>query len=193
MHLKWYKVKKCDKQFHLILYTAPKHALNSGCLTLVPTPYEIHGNNQGWDCLNPSIGHIPEIAYAGNLDANKQRRIAHRISQNVSWLQVFTNYVSTDKLRNYKYVMDIGGYSGTTWTALRMKMSCGLIVFKVEHTNVDWWHDRLADKITHVSISHDFSNLEHAFRWAESSTNLSAISTSAIQVARQYTWRNYCD
>jgi hypothetical protein len=45
----------------------------------------------------------------------------------------------------YKYHIDIGGYSGTTWNALRWKMMCGALVFRIESPmgNKDWWHVHL--------------------------------------------------
>ena len=38
----------------------------------------------------------------------------------------------TTAARNYKYLLDIGGNSGTTWTALAWKLASGALVFKAK-------------------------------------------------------------
>ena len=40
---------------------------------------------------------------------------------------------------HYKYLMDIGGQSGTTWTSLNWKMAVGALVFKVDTGSINWW------------------------------------------------------
>ena len=48
--------------------------------------------------------------------------------------------VNRDGQAQYKYLMDIGGESGTTWLSLNWKMATGALVFKVDTGSINWWY-----------------------------------------------------
>jgi Glycosyl transferase family 90 len=73
--------------------------------------------------------------------------------------------------KNYKYHIDIGGASGTTWGALRWKMCTGRFVFKVDTFASDWWHDTLEPWKHYVPVKDDLSDLYEKYLWAERNPN----------------------
>lgn len=69
---------------------------------------------------------------------------------------------------NYKYQIDIGGVSGTTWGGLRWKMcASGGLVYKVDTWSQDWWHTKLVPWKHYVPVNSNFSDLYEMYQWAE--------------------------
>ena len=82
----------------------------------------------------------------------------------------------------YRYLLDVGGVSGTTWSALRAKLLSGSLVFKVELPWADWWHHTLQPMRDYVPVRPDLSDLHERFLWAEA--NLHTAKSIAISGAR---------
>ena len=89
-------------------------------------------------------------------------------SANDDWLNATRdNVVEVHEFGSYKYVVDIGGRSGTTWSALSNKMRMGSLVFRVESGVVDWWHGGLVADEHYLAVKKDLSDLHEKFLWAE--------------------------
>ena len=71
----------------------------------------------------------------------------------------------------YRYQIDIGGSSCTTWDALRWKLASGRLVFRVMLPATDWFHQFIAPWTHYVPVSADLSDLEERFAWAEAHPN----------------------
>jgi Glycosyl transferase family 90 len=69
---------------------------------------------------------------------------------------------------NYKYHLDVGGVSGTSWEGLRWKMCSGNLVFRIETGAIDWWHMYLEPGVHYLEVKSDVSNLKEQHDWAES-------------------------
>jgi hypothetical protein len=53
-------------------------------------------------------------------------------------------YITPENMTNsYKYHLDVGGCSGTSWGGLRWKMCTGNLVFRIETSMMDWWYNTL--------------------------------------------------
>lgn len=69
-----------------------------------------------------------------------------------------------------KYLIDIGGISGTTWGAFHWKLASRALVMRVWHDDMDDWFVKQAglQPYTHyVPIKADFSDLHEIFQWLE--------------------------
>lgn len=82
--------------------------------------------------------------------------------------------VNRDGQAQYKYLMDIGGESGTTWVSLNWKMATGALVFKVNTGSINWWYPFLIPGQDHLYVLSDFSNLRAQFDWAEANPTRAA-------------------
>jgi Glycosyl transferase family 90 len=68
----------------------------------------------------------------------------------------------------YKYHLDVGGVSGTSWEGLRWKMCSGNLVFHIESGAMDWWHNDIEAGVHYLEVLEDLSNLKEQYDWAES-------------------------
>ena len=88
--------------------------------------------------------------------------------------------------------MDVGGISGTTWTALRWKMCSKSVVFKVDSGYADWWHLLLRPFEHYIPVQQDLSDLKQQYDWAEAHPILAQqIATNALQVCQETTDAEY--
>jgi Glycosyl transferase family 90 len=71
------------------------------------------------------------------------------------------------ELAEYRYQLDLGGLSGTTWGSLRWKMCAGLLVFKVESWANDMWHTTLEPWTHYIPVRVDVSDLHDQYIWAQ--------------------------
>jgi Glycosyl transferase family 90 len=67
----------------------------------------------------------------------------------------------------YKYHLDVGGVSGTSWEGLRWKMCSGNLVFHVELGAMDWWYPSIQGGVHYLAINNDLSNLKEQYDWTE--------------------------
>jgi Glycosyl transferase family 90 len=68
---------------------------------------------------------------------------------------------------NYRYQIDIGGVSGTSWGGTRWKLCMGSFTFKVDTFSKDWWHFNLVPWEHYVPVKADLSDLHDMYLWAE--------------------------
>mmetsp|Transcript_34953 Transcript_34953/g.64377 ORF Transcript_34953/g.64377 Transcript_34953/m.64377 type:complete len:187 (-) Transcript_34953:47-607(-) len=94
---------------------------------------------------------------------------AFELAKSSPWLDATETYLPKEEMVRYKYLLDIGGLSGTTWIALRWKMCSGSLVFKVDDPvpTMDWWHDTIRPWKHYVPVRYDLSDLRDRWKWAE--------------------------
>ena len=171
---------------HVLWYSAPTRFLSDDpCTHIVPTPYELksmgmlttEGNavfddDDNWiGTLPPWEQRVPMVFYRGTEEFNPQRSLVFRMgrkSVNEGWLNATANQsVTVDTFGHYKYALDIGGKSGTTWNALRNKLRMGSLVLRVDSGFADWWHDEIKAGVHYLRVAPDLSNLQAQFEWAQ--------------------------
>jgi len=146
----------------------------------------------------PFFERTPVIFYRAGW-ARPRRGIFHLGTQNQSlrWLNASVmrhERVPADEFSRYRYLLDVGGVSGTTWSALRFKLLTGSLVFKVELPWVDWWHHELQPWRDYIPVREDLADLHDHFRWAEANQEdayriayngaLVAAKTSTVEAVR---------
>ena len=204
MHLDWSALDTNASSYHcsvtVLAYTAPRRFLptavgvgsdgvGSGCVILVPTPYEIlmreayreEGTPNFWvgqwpqtPSPTPLLEREPAVFYRGTADlwgGSPQRDIAFQMGAdpaNIPWLNANASDPRTPSVAiRYRYQLDIGGISGTTWDALRGKFISGSLVFSVATGFADWWHARLAAGTHFIPVAADLADLHERFEAAE--------------------------
>ena len=121
----------------------------------------------------------PQLLYIGryvDVSAMAQRAFLHSLrwrnhdeeqKGTESWLSMpdFLNY--TDAV-SYRFLLDIGGSSGTTWDALQWKLASGALVFKAKNAEgaADLWHRQLKHGQQLLEVEADFSDLHKQVNWA---------------------------
>ena len=79
----------------------------------------------------------------------------------------------TDMASLYKYQIDVGGISGTSWCGLRWKMcGSGSLVFRIETFSQDWWHHTIKPYEHYLPVKSDLTNLYEQYMWAENHPQL---------------------
>ena len=73
-------------------------------------------------------------------------------------------YTSITQQLNYKYILDMDGWS-STWDATIWKLYSGSVLFKVKSTWQQWYYDELIEWEHYVPISNDFSDLNEKIEW----------------------------
>jgi Glycosyl transferase family 90 len=117
------------------------------------------------------------IVWRGKLhNGDRSRLTASEMSSNdlnKEWLDAAiandSTYMSMEEMgANYKYQLDIGGVSGTSWGGLRWKMCTGNLVFKVNSWSKDWWYDMIEPYVHYIPVESNLSDLRQVYEWAES-------------------------
>eukprot|EP00566_Odontella_aurita_P015782 CAMPEP_0113535692 /NCGR_PEP_ID=MMETSP0015_2-20120614/5854_1 /TAXON_ID=2838 /ORGANISM="Odontella" /LENGTH=281 /DNA_ID=CAMNT_0000434989 /DNA_START=252 /DNA_END=1094 /DNA_ORIENTATION=+ /assembly_acc=CAM_ASM_000160 len=109
----------------ILTYTIPKDAAQNPWVRLIPTPYELKGMairavDSFSRFLIPFEDRHPEIIYRGLRSANPEiRGKAFELGKIFSWLNATERRLPKKEMVRYRYLLDIGGISGTTWVALR--------------------------------------------------------------------------
>ena len=178
---------------HVIWMSVPTSVVQQdaaihSCTHVVPTIFEMNHmgmltveDNQAYTVRLPHhqlLGEVPkweqrssQIYYRGSAGFSSQRRQLYAMAAadpQPAWLNANeTNSTSAHVFGSYKYALDIGGVSGTTWNALRNKMRLGSLVFRVESGFADWWHGDLLPGVHFLPIKGDLSDLEAQYKWAE--------------------------
>ena len=123
----------------------------------------------------PLVERIRKLMYRGTesaqLKQNGTRTKLYEMGADPAtseWLNATeSNTIPVHEFGFYRYVLDVGGRSGTTWSALSNKLRMGSLVFKVELGYADWWHKGLDAGVHYVSVEEDLSNLHEMYLWAE--------------------------
>lgn len=72
--------------------------------------------------------------------------------------------MSKEKMCEYKYLIDIDGWSNT-WDATIWKMLSGSVLLKVGSVWEQWYYDKLKEWIHYVPVKDDFSDLNEKIQW----------------------------
>ena len=127
----------------LLVPTAP--AAGARCTWLLPTPYELMSARRSSKHQPPSARphsvlseRIPILFFRAGWARNRRAifELGGQPHTN-SWLNasvVRHEQVPESEFLRYRYLLDVGGVSGTTWSALRWKLLSGSLVFKVTPT-----------------------------------------------------------
>jgi hypothetical protein len=79
-----------------------------------------------------------------------------------------TNAISeVESAAKYRYHLDVGGVSGTSWEGLRWKMCSGNLVFRIESDAMDWWHNMIQPWKHYIPVKEDLSDLRTQYDWVE--------------------------
>ena len=169
------------------------------CVKVMPSAYQRDGYAaiRAWESFKSSreVGwheRDQKALYTGTVyHGHKTQR--NFLTQNKTWCQpkycdTFTQnwlhtpeHMTTAEAVKYRYLIDVGGSSGTTWDALQWKMASGSLVFKVK-TPVnaqDFWHREVHHNKHVIEVEHDLSDLHAKWLWA--TQNQAAAETIALQ------------
>ena len=94
-------------------------------------------------------------------------REEYKALQNLG-INVVGDYLSISEQANYKYHIDLGGGSGTTWTGTIQKLGLPGVLFHHVTPTKDWFHDLLVPWEHYIPINTDLSDLREKYEWAES-------------------------
>jgi len=75
-----------------------------------------------------------------------------------------TEYMSITSQLQYKYILDIDGYSNT-WDATIWKLYSGSVLLKTDSLWKQWYYDKLSPWVHYVPIKNDFSDLNEKIQW----------------------------
>lgn len=79
-----------------------------------------------------------------------------------------TESMDEDEMGKYKYQIDIGGGSGTTWSGTLRKLAMpGLLLHHTSPTK-DFFHNEIRPWVHYVPLNLDLSDLREKYDWAES-------------------------
>jgi len=81
--------------------------------------------------------------------------------QKVNFKKEFT---SMKDQMDYKYILDIDGYSNT-WDSTVWKLYSGSVLLKVKSKWKQWYYDDLKEWIHYVPVENDFSDLNDKIEW----------------------------
>ena len=127
--------------------------------------------NMSWSERTPQLlyvgkvnEHMPQRSYLHSL---RWRNHDEERSGTESWLSMpaFLDYTDA---ASYRFLLDIGGSSGTTWDALQWKLASGALVFKAKNAEgaADLWHSQLKHGKQLLEVEADFSDLHQKVDWA---------------------------
>lgn len=78
------------------------------------------------------------------------------------------SYMTHADQAKYKYLIDLGGGGGTTWSGTTSKLSMPGLLFHHITATKDYYHDHLKPWKHFVPVAPDLSDLKDKFDWAES-------------------------
>ena len=157
-------LKPCSADSPLVLvdsmFSAFKMDSHSSCVQVIPIIYQINGYAYGkaWTAWKQTrdlrweerIGKALFIGTAKQELLNQRVHLVHNktwyhgTEPHYNWL-VTPEHMPVEEAVTYRYLIDIGGSSGTTWDALQWKMASGALVFKVKNPAgaVDFWQKEM--------------------------------------------------
>jgi hypothetical protein len=86
-------------------------------------------------------------------------------------ITVSGDIMSTSEQANYRYHIDLGGGSGTTWTGTLQKLSMPGVLFHHVTPTKDWYYGLLVPWEHYIPINMDLNDLREKYEWAESHPN----------------------
>mmetsp|Transcript_14469 Transcript_14469/g.36238 ORF Transcript_14469/g.36238 Transcript_14469/m.36238 type:complete len:452 (-) Transcript_14469:79-1434(-) len=175
---------------------------DSACLRLVPNPFEVSGFSDGLangpkaiktrKNMPVFLQRRPQVFYRGTLRPVELRIPGTRKAifdmgadpANLGWLNATSDRQGHDTFGKYRYLLDIGGVDGTTWSALRWKMALGSLVFKVDSDKYNWFHKLLRPHVHYIPVKSDLSDLHAQYEWAnDHPTDAERIAKAGQEVA----------
>jgi hypothetical protein len=93
--------------------------------------------------------------------------------------------------KQYKYHIDVGGCSGTSWSGLRWKMCTGNLVFKIESSMIEWWYSMLIPYKHYIPVKEDLSNLYDQYAYIENNPQVAYNIAQAGQTVCLNTYKAY--
>ena len=175
---------------------------DSACLRLVPNPFEVSGFSDGLangpkaiktrKNMPVFLQRRPQVFYRGTLRPVELRIPGTRKAifdmgadpANLGWLNATRDRQGYDTFGKYRYLLDIGGVDGTTWSALRWKMALGSLVFKVDSDKYNWFHKLLRPHVHYIPVKSDLSDLHAQYEWAnDHPTDAERIAKAGQEVA----------
>ena len=172
-----------------LAYTLPSTVWDNPTFRLTPTPYDMYGFNRFCITLvdmvkTPFLERKPVIIWRGETHgmADMNRFLLIKMSEkNRDWLDCRSTLkdhslrMERMDMSEYRYQIDIGGESGTTWGGLLWKMCSGSLIFKVETFSKDWWHDLLKPWEHYIPVEELVSDLPEKYEWVEKNLDKAAI------------------
>lgn len=164
------------------LFTAVKADPRFSCIRLVPNKYQRTGfaadkSWQAWELGKEKDFHSREgkVFYVGTkIEGATQRSNLFNTS---AWYKdgepldhwLLTPASSTmEEAVKFRYLLDVGGSSGTTWDALGWKMASGSLVFKVSSISgaEDYWHSEMQKGVHFIEVMPNLADLREKWLWA---------------------------
>ena len=173
------------------------------CVHLIPNLYELSGFSATIaNKVAESVADIrwkdrkPSMVWVGTPKGVQRKNLLSRQwvpaglrAASGDWLHT-PDYMNNTECATYKYLLDVGGTTGTTWGALQWKMASGALVFKVSTSEdaADLWHSDLKDGVHYIGVEADFSNLLEKFFWAQANdAKACAIAAAGKKIALAHT------
>jgi Glycosyl transferase family 90 len=165
-----------------LAYTLPSTVWDNPRFHMTPTPYDMYGFNRFCITLvdtvkTPFHERKPVIIWRGETHgmSDMNRFLLIRMSaKNRDWLDARSTLkdhslrLDRMEMSEFRYQLDIGGESGTTWGGLLWKMCSGSLIFKVDTFAKDWWHDLIEPWVHYIPVEELVSDLPERYRWVES-------------------------
>ena len=98
-----------------------------------------------------------------------------------------TEHVEADTFGKYKYLLDLGGCGGTTWTGLLPRLSMPGVLFHHETKTMDSYFSLLKPWKHYLPLDEDLGNFDELVHWVEKHPNeAKAISDNASKWVREF-------
>jgi hypothetical protein len=85
------------------------------------------------------------------------------------------------EMAQYKYFVDIGGGSGTSWLSTIAVLAMPGLLFHHETTMKDWYYGEIQPWVHYVPVNIDLTDLHEKFEWAQSNPAQAEIIAKAGQ------------
>lgn len=118
-----------------------------------------------------------KLVYRGNIQNDsiynfikynnrKPREYFFETFNNINDIDCSNNYMDKLKQLQYKYILDIDGFTNT-WDATIWKLYSGSVLLKQKSIWKQWYYDELIEWIHYIPIENDFSNLIEIIDWCQ--------------------------
>ena len=147
---------------------------------------------------------VPRLAKSSAVYVNQRLQISD-LSDRFGWLDASLrrsgkqagpwHALTVAEMARSRYVLDVGGYGGTSWDGLLWKLASGSVVMRMPTANKDWWHSLVEPWVHYIPLEHSVANISvlahdiaKKFEWAEAHpTDAQRMADRAQQLARHVT------
>ena len=178
------------------------------CIRAIPNKYQRSGfaAKKAWDAWEMSRGssfasrHGKALYVGSKIEGATQRA---NLYNHTNWYRsgppiaewlVMPGRMGMKDAVKYRYLIDIGGSSGTTWDALMWKMASGALVFKVKPQSDarDFWNADMHPGSHYIEVMPDLSDLHEKWNWAASNpVEAERIAVAGQKYALQWASKEY--